>query len=37
MLGHADPKFTAKVYVHPTMEMKSKAMNKMSEIMNPIK
>jgi len=37
MLGHSDPKFTARVYVHPTMEMKSKAMNKMSEIMNPIK
>jgi len=37
MLGHSDPKFTAKVYVHPTMEMKSKAMAKMSDIMNPIK
>lgn len=34
MLGHSDPKFTAKVYVHPTMEMKAKAM---ADIMNPIK
>lgn len=34
LLGHSNTKFTANVYVHPSMDMKRKAMEKMSEIMS---
>jgi len=34
ILRHSDPIFTARVYVHPTMEMKKNAMAKMSDIIS---
>lgn len=35
IIGHTDVNFTASVYLHPTMDMKRKAMLKMDEILSP--
>lgn len=34
LLGHSTPGFTAMVYVHPSLDMKKKAIAKMNDIIN---